>query len=76
MIDNIAKNFTFNSNDEILSKISNCRLAVKIHKLIYLKNLTENTQCFCAVEICGKEFKTRSKSIENLNFDEVSKRFV
>ena len=73
IVDDIAKTYNFNTNDEILSKILNCRLAVKIHKLKYLKNLSENIQLFCAVEICGKEFKTRLKSLENLNFDEVCK---
>lgn len=71
MIDMIKASANVNANDEVL-KIFNCKVRVKIHQLKYLNNLTENTQCFCIVEIAGKEFKSHYESIENLSFDQVS----
>ena len=58
-------------NEELITRRFNCIVTVRIHKLQYLKSMSDSTQCYCTVEIADKEFKTLNKTIKNLNFSEV-----
>ncbi len=67
----ILNNIDFVLNEKMFTKLCDWKISVRIHRLKYLTDIGETTQCYCTVHIGDKEFKTCLKPAHDLRFDEV-----